>query len=127
MPEFVTEGTGAEFQCEVSSIYPGKSATNFTLKVGSESFTAGVEADILESNGMTFTVLYTYVGEFNKTHHDQTVLCEVTWQDNTPVKRVVTSTAEKLEVYCKQFSMIEAISVDLKIHRNVKYKSLLIN
>ena len=97
----VLENIDAEFQCVVTSIYPGKSATEFSLRVGSEYYTGGVETESMESNDVTYTVTYTYTGRFSRSQQDQQVQCEVAWQDDTPIETVTTSTTQQLEVYCK--------------------------
>ena len=97
----VQEGNDTEFQCRVTSVFPGKIMTEFRLRVGSEVYTGGTGTESLDSNGVTYTVTYNSRVHFDRSHHCKQVQCEVTWQRGTVVETVVNSRTVKLNVTCE--------------------------
>ena len=103
------EGADSEFQCQVAFVSPGKSVTEFRLRVGSEYYTGGDKTETLENNNITYTVTCTHRVQINRSHHGKPVQCEVTWMYNTPVETVRNSSTQTLNVYCELLSFTVCI------------------
>ena len=100
--DFTVEDLTDDIQCAVSSIYPGREDTEFRVKVGSQYYTGGTESQSQDSNGVTYTVIYTQSLNFYRNHQGQEVQCEVIWGEG-PIEVTKLSNTEKLDVYCKYY------------------------
>ena len=88
------------FQCTVSSIYPGKSATDIILQVGNNEFLGGTLTEQEMENDLV-TVTKSFTQTFVRDQNGTNIFCKVLWMKATIVEEIKTSATQLLIVYCE--------------------------